>query len=110
MKNKRVIALFLATTLLISAIQQVYAENVNDSGIIDNIESTEVSQEEADEVENPKDDENLSEKENNNTQQDGDSEENNSEEKKPEESEELESDLDKSNQQDLYEAEDTDIV
>ena len=28
MKNKRVIALFLATTLLISPIQQVHAENV----------------------------------------------------------------------------------
>ena len=110
MKNKRVIALFLATTLLISPIQQVYAENVSDSGITDNTESTDELQESTNEVESPKEGDNLSEKENDNTQQDGNPEGNSSDEKKLEESEAYEEKLDKSNQQDLYEAEDTDSL
>ena len=110
MKNKRVIALFLATTLLISPIQQVHAENVNDSGITDNTESTDELQESTNEVESPKKGDNLSEKENDNTQQDGNPEGNSSDEKKLEESEAYEEKLDKSNQQDLYEAEDTDSL
>ena len=81
MKNKRVIALFLATTLLISPIQQVYAENVSDSGITDNTESTDELQESTNEVESPKEGDNLSEKENDNTQQDGNPEGNSSDEK-----------------------------
>lgn len=90
--------------LIVSTVQQVHAENVNDSGITDEL------QESTNEVESPKKGDNLSEKENDNTQQDGNPEGNSSDEKKLEESEAYEEKLDKSNQQDLYEAEDTDSL